>query len=233
MALLAGELVPEVAVFGSITLDNEVGGLNPAAVLAAARMGAKVVWMPTVTSANSKAKAEQAFKVDLSGPPRSILSSGGTLIPEVKEIVEIVKKYDIALATGHLSPREVFVLFDAAKASGLSKIIVTHALQGDIMEAILTNEELKQLSQAGAFIEYSFWACMPTVSSAGPQRIAESIRVVGAQHCILTSDFGQYYNPPAPEGLRLFIATMLKEGLAEDEIEVMIKKNPAQLLGLS
>ncbi len=105
MARLVGELVPEVSIFGSVTLDNEVGGLNPAAVLAAARMGGKVVWMPTFTAANSKVKTESMLGLKLSGPGQSIFDSKNRLLPRVREIIQIVKQYDIVLGSGHLSPR--------------------------------------------------------------------------------------------------------------------------------
>lgn len=233
IALLVDELVPEVSVFGSLTLDNEVGGFNPTAALAAARMGAKVVWMPTFSAANSRAKVEKTFGFKLAGGTLSILDSGGKLLPEVKEIIQIVKEYDIVLASGHLSPKEVFALADEAQTAGVSKMVVTHALQGQIMDAALTTDQIKQLAQSGVFIEHSFWGSMPTVGGTDPEKIVDSVRDTGAECCIMTSDFGQDYHPPAPEGMRLFIATMLRNGLEEKEIEIMIKTNPAKLLGLT
>ena len=44
---MVSKLVPEVNVFGSICLDYEVGGLNSYALEASAKLGARVVWMPT------------------------------------------------------------------------------------------------------------------------------------------------------------------------------------------
>jgi hypothetical protein len=233
VALLAGKLVPEVSVFGSITLDNEVGGLNPTAVLAAARMGAKVVWMPTFTSVNSKAKMEGVFGIKLAGMGQSLLNSGGKLLSEVREILQIIKEYDMVLASGHISPKEIFALVGEAKTIGLSKIVITHPLQDQLMDEALTAEEIKQLAQDGAFIEHVFWGFMPIVSRADPKQVVESVKDCGAEHCIMSSDFGQDYNPPAPEGMRMFIATMLKNGLKENEIETMVKTNPAKLLGLT
>ena len=59
LATLVSQLVPEVKVFGSICLDYEVGGLNFHAVAASAKLGARVVWMPTHSSSNSKAQDRQ------------------------------------------------------------------------------------------------------------------------------------------------------------------------------
>jgi hypothetical protein len=232
VAMLVSELVPEVSVFGSVTLDNEVGGLNPAAVLAAAPMGAKVVWMPTLTAANSKAKWESVNRQKLSGPPQSVFDSSGKLRPEVKEIIQIVKKYDICLSSGHLSPRETFILVEEARAVGVTKIVITHALQGGLIEEALTPDDVKQLAKSGAYIEHSLWGVMPTIGTTDLKWLVDSMKATGAERCIMTSDFGQDYHPPAPEGMRLFIASILRNGIDEKEIELMVKTNPGKLLGL-
>lgn len=233
IAMLVSRLVPEVSIFGSLTLDNEVGGLNPAGVLAAARMGAKIIWMPTITAANSKARAEASMSFNLPGRPQTIFDQNNKLKPEVKEILSIVNEYNIVLASGHLSPMETFSLAEEAQKTGFSKLVITHALQSQLTDSALSQDEIIQLSRSGAFIEHSFWGWMPAVSQADPKQVVESVKSTGPEHCILSSDFGQIYHPPAPEGMRLFIATMLKNGLNENDIELMVKTNPAKLLGLS
>jgi hypothetical protein len=232
LALLVSELVPEVRVFGSLTLDNEVGGINPAAVLSAARMGAKVIWMPVLNAANSKVKTERTLGFGLAGPAIFILDSNGKLISEVKEILQIVKEHNIVLASGHISPRETFALAEEAQRVGFTKMVATHALQSQLSETGLTFEEINQLARSGVIIEHSFWAWMPSTFRADPVQITQSVKATAANCCIMTSDFGQYFHPPAPEGLRLFIATMLRNGLGEQEVEMMVKTNPAKLLSL-
>ena len=54
-AKLVEAQVPGIAVIGSIVLNQPAGGMNPWAVEAAARGGAKVVWMPTFQAANQVA----------------------------------------------------------------------------------------------------------------------------------------------------------------------------------
>jgi len=233
VAQLVSKLVPEVQVFGSVTLDNEVGGLNPAAALSAARMGAKVIWMPTVTSANSKSRSEGMIGAKLPGEGQTLLDSRGNLKPEAIEAVRIAKEYNIVLASGHISPRETLALSQEARRIEFGKLVITHALQAQLTDASLSAEEIRQLAQQGAFIEHSFWGWMPTVSQADPKQIVESIRSTGPERCILSSDFGQSYHPPAPEGFRLFMATLLRNGLEEKDLEWMVKTNPARLLGLS
>jgi hypothetical protein len=232
LARLVQELVPEVLILGSITLDNEAGGLNPGAVLAWVRLGAKVVWMPTATAANSKGKVLRSRGLDLPGKGQSVLDSRGKLLPEVKEILRIVKDHDVALGTGHLAPLEVFPLVEEAIKIGIKKVVVTHVLQDQLMDVILTNEEIVRLAKMGAFIEYSYWTCQNNIYTVAPGVLIESMQQVGAERCVMTTDFGQIDNPPAPEGMKAFIQALLQGGIGEKEIETMVKKNPARLLNL-
>ena len=51
-AAIAGE-----GVYGGVVLNSAIGGANPDAVEIAARLGGRVVWMPTVSTATHKAGA--------------------------------------------------------------------------------------------------------------------------------------------------------------------------------
>jgi hypothetical protein len=55
---------------------------------------------------------------------------------------------------------------------------------------------------------------------------------VRAERCIMSTDFAQIFNPPPVEGMRMYIATMLRCGILEDEIITRVRKNPARALGL-
>jgi hypothetical protein len=231
MADIIGKLVPEVKVFGSVCLDNEIGGLNHEALEPLAKFGTKVVWMPTHSSTNSRANMRRLPGVTLEGEGFSLIDSAGKLVPEVGRILTIVKKYNMVLANGHVSPRETFALFEAAQAMGINKLVVTHGLwvNGSVK---FTLDELKKLGQMGAYIEHCYVGFLPTDFRYDPKPMAEAIKFIGAEHCIISSDLGQYYNPPPAEGMRMFIALLLKNGLSATEVEVMAKTNSAKLLDL-
>jgi hypothetical protein len=231
MADIIGKLVPEVKVFGSVCLDNEIGGLNHEALEPLAKFGTKVVWMPTHSSTNSRANMRRLPGVTLEGEGFSLIDSAGKLVPEVGRILSIVKKYNMVLANGHVSPRETFALFEAAQAMGINKLVVTHGLwvNGSVK---FTLDELKKLGQMGAYIEHCYVGFLPTDFRYDPKPMAEAIKFIGAEHCIISSDLGQYYNPPPAEGMRMFIALLLKNGLSAAEVEVMAKTNSAKLLDL-
>ena len=231
LADIINQLVPEVKVFGAICLDYEIGGLNIQALETSAKMGVKMVWMPTHSSLNSRANMRKLPGASLEGDGFSILDAENKLVPEIGKILELVKKYDMILANGHISPRETFTLFEAALAMGIKKLVVTHGLWTNGMVRF-TLDELKQLGQMGAYIEHCYVGFLPTDFRNDPKPMVEAIRYIGAEHCIMGSDLGQYYNPSPAEGMRMFIALLYKNGITVQEIELMAKTNSAKLLDL-
>jgi hypothetical protein len=231
LAMLVGKLVPEVNVFGSICLDYGIGGLNFHALELSAKFGARMVWMPTHSSNNSRANMSKLPGVSLEGEGLSILDRESKLVPEIDMILALVKKHDMVLATGHISPLETFALVEKALGMGVLKIVITHGLTANYLHNF-TQEDLKQLSRKGVYIEHCYVGFLPTDFRNDPKPMAEAIRYIGAEHCIISTDLGQFYNPPPAEGMRMFIALLLKNGITEHDIELMAKLNPAKLLGL-
>ena len=110
----------DFTMFGGITLNRVVGGMNPKAVDVALRMGAKVVWLPTQSAKNHLEKMKQ----DTSRCVEVIKDR--TIVPELKTILELVRDYDAVLGTAHISPEESFTVVEAARNLGVKKIVVTH-----------------------------------------------------------------------------------------------------------
>ena len=202
-----------------ISLDLEVGGLNTHVLETAAKLGAKVVWMPTLSSSH-----DMSIK-NLAGEGITILDRQGKLLPVMDEILDIIKSYRMVLATGHISVSEAFALVDEARRKGVPKILITHAL------SYFSLEEQQRMAEMGAFIEHCLVALMPD-KRLDPMTMVEAIKAVGAERCIMSTDFGQDHNPAPAEGMRMGIATMLRYGLTEKEVELLVKVNPAKLLGL-
>jgi hypothetical protein len=229
-AQLAQSMVPGIGVFGSFTMDNEAGGLNPGAVLAWVKMGARYVWMPTATAANSKAKVLKSRKLDLPGEGITILDAKGKLKPVVHEILKILSDNDVTLGTGHLAPEEIFALVEAAIKAGVKRVVLTHVWCDQLTDVILNNKQIVQLVKMGAMVEYCYWTCHNNIYNIEPKVLAESMKLAGVKNCVMSTDFGQNDNPTAPEGFKLFMRAMLENGIAEKDIETMVKTNPAKLL---
>jgi hypothetical protein len=226
LAIIAGQQYKKVAVIGSLCLDFAVGGLNPAAVEASALLGAKVVWMPTFSAAYDMKKR------GLGPGGISIVDERGNVLPVVIDILKIIKQYNMVVASGHVSFGETSTLVDEAKKLGIDKIVITHALEPRF-GATLSIEQQKQMVSKGAYIEHTYLSALPSGGGIGLKSLVDAVKTLGAGRCILSTDLGQKENPPPAEGLKAAIAALLDLGLGEDDITVMLKTNPARLLGLS
>ena len=60
-----------------------------------------------------------------------------------------------------------------------------------------------------------------------------ALKTIGAQSLVISSDVGQSGNLTHPDGLELAIVEMKSEGISDADIDLMMRKNPARLLGLS
>jgi hypothetical protein len=225
LAALAAKEVRGLDVLGGIVLNRAVGGVNPAAVERMTRIEGgrgRVVWMPTFDSEN---------QVRVSKEPRPFVavSSNGRLLPEVIEVLDLVAKHDLVLATGHSSPAEVLMLVREAGGRGVKRILVTHGMLGPVS---MTDEQMREAADAGASIEFVGNAVLGTLKEFEFSDYARAMRTVGVSRCILSSDFGQKGNPLHPEGLEQVFAGLRQAGVSPSDIETMAKTNPARLLGL-
>ncbi len=236
VASIVNQVVPDFLLIGSLVLNWEVGGLNPVAVEVAAKTGARIIWMPTLASVIDTKKRMAATHYPLTTSVRypnkgiSLTSPDGKILPETMTILEIIKDYNIVLATGHISESEIYTLAIHAKSMKVN-IVVSHPLTTGAGSP-LTIKQQQELVNEGAYIEHCFNACLPPELATSAKEMVEHIKAVGVENCILSTDLGQYYNPTPPEGFRMMLANMLMEGLSAKELEILIKKNPAKLLGL-
>src|SRR5437899_2470713 len=135
----------------------------------------------------------------------------------------------LTLATGHSSPAEGLMLIREARHAGVERIVVTHAMKAPVHMNI---EQMKQAAALGAYLELDYGALIgPNKEFDFPAYFA-AIRAVGPEHCILSSDLGQAGNPLHPDGLLAFFQGLREQRFSVQEIERMVKKNPAVLLGL-
>ena len=235
-AMLVMKTVPGIEIYGGIVLNNSVGGINPAAVEWMHRMSGgrgKVVWLPTFDS-------DKHIKtlVDLKGSG-IVVAPDGVVTPQVEEVLKIIARENLVLATGHIHAAEVMAVVKRAKELGVKNILITHALTNI---PGLSMEQAKQVTQMGAYIEYCFLqsmtgpdaqhAWMRHWSKVSLKDVARVIAEIGAKSVVLSTDLGQHGNMTHPDGMEDMITGLLKEGVSQADIDLMVKKNPARLLGL-
>jgi hypothetical protein len=213
---------PGFEVFGGLSLDSPVGGMNPQAVRYMAdvvgHLG-RIVWMPTHD-------AEQEVKAGKEARPFVAVSRDGQLLPEVLEVLSLIAQNDLTLATGHVTPAEAFMIMREGKKRGVQRIIVTHPLLGG---NAMTIEQLQEAAKLGAYIEVT----AGTVSREGPGQAHafEAIRKVGPAMCFVSSDSGLPGNNH-PDALVLAAKALRGAGFTERELNMMFKDNPAKLIKL-
>jgi len=239
-AKVVSRAVPGIQAFGALTLNHSIGGLNPVAVEIAGRSGAKVVWMPTVDAANETAGRvggpntklpfwaqiqRELAATGIAPPPLTVIDEVGKVNEPAMRCLELIRQHDMILATGHLGRREIFALVRAAREMRLRKVLVTHA---EFPSQNLSAEEQLELADAGAFIEHCF-TTMHT-NKAPWEAVLESIRRVGPERCVLSTDLGQTINPPVAQGFAMFVQTLLDADFSAEDIRRMAVINPTALV---
>ena len=223
LAYIVRKEVPGIEVFGGISLDLTVGGVNRAAVewMTKVRGGyGRVVWLPTFDSeAQVKRSGQQR--------PFAPVVRDGKVVPEVvAQVIAIAARNNLVLETGHSSGSEDLVIIKEAKRQGVQKMMVTHALTNP--GGPLTLSEIQQAARLGAYIELVYGG----LSEDLLRRDAEVIRAVGASSVVLSTDLGQPNNPLHTDGLLAFYKGLIAHGISEADIVQMSQTNPAKLLGL-
>jgi hypothetical protein len=224
--------VPGIELFGGITQDLAVGGINLEAVKHMAAMEGgwgRVVWLPTFD-------AENAVKSAKGTGPFVRVSENGQLLPGVLQLIDfIAQHHDLVLETGHVSGEEGDLVVHEARQRGVTHVVVTHAMATPVR---MTIPQMQAAAGDGAFIEFVYGAILGTNPVVTIGDYAKAIRAIGPKSCILATDFGAVQKPPEPQrplepqGLLDFMTALHKEGISVADINLMTKTNPALALGL-
>ena len=236
-AALVMKVVPGIEVWGGIVLNKAVGGINPDAVEWMHRVyggRGKVVWLPTF---ESDKHVKTLAKPDARG---LVVAPGGQVTPEMEAILKIIARENLLLATGHVHPEEVIAVVRRGRELGVKNILVTHGLTN---VPGLTMAQAKQVVDMGAVIEICFLqfragpnaplAFLTHWTQVNAKNVAQAVKALGAQGLVISSDLGQSANMTHPDGIEVAIGEMKKEGISDADIDIMMRKNPARLLGLA
>jgi hypothetical protein len=214
-----------IEVFGSVTLDTPVGGVNPMAVRYMADVEGswgRIVWMPTHDS-------EHEVNYYKETRAKAIVSRDGKLIPEVFEVLDLIKERNLTLATGHVEPWEVLAIMAEARKRGITRIIVTHPLLGPQFTE-LTLPQMQEAVKLGGAIEITAGAFFRDGSAK--TRAIDVIKALGTQNVFIGSDSGLVGTPNHPDALAMAAKSLRTAGFSEQDLNRMFKETPARLVGL-
>jgi hypothetical protein len=218
----------DIAVFGGICCDREIGGVNPAAVEVALGLGARIVWLPTLSS-RQDVENGVAARLGIPGPGLVVTDENDVLLPATREVLALVKEHDAVLATGHVSAAEHYTVVREFARTG--RVLVTHATE-DLAGPRLNATQCRELAELGAWIELCALTCVGALASKSVADMVATIRSVGVERITLGTDFGQKVNPHPAAGLQTYADALYAEGLTEAEIRTMACRNPCSLLGV-
>ena len=211
--------------FGSITLNRVVGGINPVAVETALKLGAKVVWLPTQSAKGHMEKMGQ----DLSKCVE--VTRDGKVLPEVKSVLQLVKDHDAVLGTGHISPEECFLVVEEAKKMGIDKVVVTHPEWWIVGMSV--EDQLRLVKDYDVYLERCYAQNMAggKYKSNQPDNV-EIIKTCGYKNVMTSTDGGQVENPHWELALGEYLDYLADHGIPEDQIYYMTHTIQERLLGL-
>lgn len=215
----------DFTMFGSVTLNRQMGGLNAAAVESGLKLGAKVIWLPTQSARNNLEKQ----KGDLSKAVEVIRD--GKIVPELQDIFQLIKDFDVVLGTGHLSPEEIFRVVEAARNAGVRKIVVTHPEWW--MVGMSLEDQVRLVQDYDIILEHCFAQPMGggKYKSNLPLNL-EAIQACGYKNVMVSTDGGQVENPFWEAALEQYIQYLADHGISEEQIFYMTHEIQTRLLNL-
>lgn len=223
-------------VFGGIVLNSYVGGFNSDAVNVALNLGARIVWLPTVSSPLHIAQehnisfptAENHLR-----PPRPVqaLTRNGALRAAVRAVLREIATADGVLASGHLDADSIIVVFEEARRLGVRRLLVNHP--NFIVKA--TRAQVRKMVELGAYVEHvsCHYDTRSHFHSFTAETLARWVRAIGPERSVLASDLGQADNPLPAESLVTVGRLLRSSGFTTRELRAMTVDNPSLVLGLN
>ena len=211
--------------FGSITLNKVVGGINPKAVDVALRLGAKVVWLPTQSAKNHMQKMNQ----DLSQSVEVV--KDGKIVPELRSVLELIRDHNAVLGTAHIAPEEIFTVVEAARDMGVKNIVVTHPEWWIV--GMSHEDQLRLVKDYDVILE----RCYAQNMGGGKYKSnladnLELIKEVGYKNVMVDTDGGQTENPHWELALAEYMQYLVDHGIPEEHVYHMTHTIPEKLLGI-
>lgn len=215
----------DFTMFGSLTLNRCVGGINPVAVENALKLGAKVIWLPTQSARRhlEMMKKSTADAVDV--------VRDGKVVPELKDVFQLIKDHDAVLGTAHVSPEDAFTVVEAARAAGVKKVVITHPEWWIVGMSV--EDQIRLVKDYDVILERCFAQNMGggKYKSNLPDNL-EIIKTVGYEHVMVDTDGGQTENPNWEIAMEMYMQYLADHGIPLEQIRYMTHTLPCSLLGI-
>jgi Family of unknown function (DUF6282) len=192
---------------GGIVLNSPVGGANPDAVRVAAQLGARIVWMPTISAlCHQQAQQNDELSVHRGLKFATVpVCTDGRLDQRWGEVFEEVASADMVLASGHVSLDEALIAFTLARQLGVRRLLVNHPLMPFLG---WRNDHATALMDLEAHIELGV---LPDLVAGGHVSPTERlVRCFPAERLVFGSDLGHTDFPTFEDGLRDWVPRLTR-----------------------
>lgn len=216
-----------VEVYGGVALNWYEGNVSPYVVENALYSGARIVWLPTLSSTSHLAKDHApgsvfADSVLRLGPPNRVTDDDGKPTQDVLEVLALIAQYDAILNFGHTSADEIDAVLPAALEAGIQRMIVSHP---PLLEGA-TPERTAAWARQGAKIEH----VIGTVRRRGVEDLQAYVDATGLDATFLSSDYGQRHNPLPVTGFRFTARALLDHGWSEEQVRRFLSGTASELI---
>lgn len=239
-AYSARKVVPGVEAFGRFVLNLSSGGLNPAAVMQFVSMTGgwgRIVEMPTRDARPPQQENRPWVMPWLSlfpdRPTYVPIVNDGELTADAKAIIALVSRVrtegsdgTVVIATGHATPEGHVLITREARRLGVPTLI-THP------NDTVSDAQYQEMKELGAYFEVLLDFYQEGDDSE--EKIAFAVKQIerlGVESIVMATDCGQMNNPTPADCIVLGANALRAHGITDRQLDVMLKENPARLLGL-
>ncbi len=215
-------------VIGGVALNSPVGGANPDAVLVAARLGARFVWLPTISSPAHKAAHDRPeLQVHAGVSFRAVPGCDRNAVrPEWFDVLDEIAAHDLVLASGHIALDETVTLFAEARRRGVRRLLVNHPLLPFLG---WRDEHAEQLRDLDARLEVGVLADLLVAAGGGSAATERLAACYPHELLVFGSDLGHAAYPTLAEGLGDWTQRLVKS-VGEQSLTRIMTKNGTELI---
>jgi hypothetical protein len=207
--------------------------------------GIRAIWMPNNTHANTLMLTPNRSMLEKAGKPGDVPDSipwelarelGGNyllgddmkLLPQVREVFEVVADNDLAVVFGHATHAEIYEMAEQVQRLGIRKAFVDHPFSPFVA---LSVAQMKELTSVGIYMNFTFDELSPLLG-LNPAVMCSAIQELGTDHVVLSSDCGEPLFPNSVEAMRQIRAYMCAFGLSREEVDRISITNPGKIVGV-
>lgn len=228
--------VEGIDVYGSTVLNPTSGGIDALTAEIAGKLESGIVYMPTWSAAHDIECGGFSSHVDTyydnydpeTFDGQRIVDADGDLRPEVHAVLDELERFDVTVGTGHISPTESLALAKETADRGL-RLVFDHPTSGSTNATV---EQTKEIASYGAFVEFVALGTVGRFERVEYDELADFIRAVGVDNCLVSSDAFSEDSPTPPALMRQCLEGLAETGFSAAELRMLVQENPAAALGV-